>query len=248
MHERLIRIAKMKGADRNMCNVAGCALVITGASGQLGQAIAAAARAGNARLLLLDRVADRLPLETDTELPMAVDVSDPKSCDQAVARGIAKFGRIDSLVNVIGGYRGGVSTLDSDWTLWEQMLSVNLRSAVNTTRALLPHFLERGAGSIVNIGTMAALQGPPGEAAYAGAKAALLRFTESVAMEHKGKGIRANAVLPGAMDTEANRAWMSETERATAVSPSAIAEVVLFLASDAARAVTGATVRATGAQ
>jgi NAD(P)-dependent dehydrogenase (short-subunit alcohol dehydrogenase family) len=230
-----------------MCNIKERVIVITGASGSLGAAIADAFRIAGAKRVMIDQIASRLPQEADDVLPLAADLTGAKGAEEATRRASEKFGRIDALVNVVGGYRGGITTAESDWSVWEAMLSVNLQSAVAMTRAVLPHFSERG-GSIVNIGSMAALNGPAGEAAYAGAKAALLRFTESVAMELKDQGVRANTILPGAMDTPANRSWMNDAQKATAIDPAAIAEVALFLASDASRAVTGAAIRATGRQ
>jgi NAD(P)-dependent dehydrogenase (short-subunit alcohol dehydrogenase family) len=181
-------------------------------------------------------------------LPFGVDVTDEAAISRAVAEGVAEWGRFDGLVCTVGGYKGGVTTVDSSWADWQAMLDTNVKATVMCTRAALPPLIERSSGSIVHVASLAALAGAAGQAAYASAKAAVLRFTESVADEVKASGVRVNAVLPGTLDTPQNRSWMGPEQVASAIDPRAVAEAIAFLLSDAARAVTGAGLRVTGRQ
>jgi NAD(P)-dependent dehydrogenase (short-subunit alcohol dehydrogenase family) len=128
------------------------------------------------------------------------------------------------------------------------MLTINLRATVACSRAVLPGMLARKAGSIVHLASLAAIGPGPGQAAYSASKSAVLSFSESLAAETKASGVRVNAVLPGTMDTPQNRSWMSEADVQKAVDPTAVADVIAFLVSSAARAVTGAAIRVSGRQ
>ncbi len=157
----------------------------------------------------------------------------------------ARFGRIDALLNIAGGFRW--ETMEAgDAATWERMFAINLKTALNASRAALPHLLESGAGRIVNVGAQPANHATAGMGAYAASKAAVHRLTESLADELKLKGVTVNAVLPSIIDTPANRADMPKAEFDRWVSPADLAAVMLFLASDEARAVTGALIPVTG--
>ncbi len=228
-------------------------VLVTGASGNVGAAAASAFRAAGAKLVLLDRSQEKLDAHYAREiaeghLAFGVDLADEAAVRALVDGVVAKTGRVDVLVNTVGGYLGGTTVADTDWAAWERMLTMNLRVAHATSRAVLPHFTKRRAGKIVHVASLAGLAGGAGESAYAGSKAALLRFVESLANEVKTLGVQVNAVLPGTIDTPQNRAWMSPEQAALAIDPAAIADVLFFLASDASRAVTGAAIRVTGAQ
>ena len=163
-----------------------------------------------------------------------------------IAAIVERFGRIDQLYNVAGAWRGGgnvEATSDEDWDfLWR----ANFVSARNVCRATLPRMKAAGGGAIVNVGSQASLAGGAGAAAYSVAKSAVLRLTESIAAEGGGSGVRANAVLPGTIDTPANRRAMPDADPKQWVEPEALADAMLFLASDAARAVTGAALPVAG--
>src|SRR4051812_21003989 len=206
-------------------------VVITGASGNLGVAIAKAFHAAGAKLVLCDRspehVASALGEVAHGHIVSAADVTDEAVMTKVLADARAKLGEIDGLVCTVGGYVGGSPVADTDWSIWEKMLALNLKSGVACARATLPHLKERG-GTMVFVASLAALAGSAGESAYAGSKAALLRFIESFAAETKSFGIRVNAVLPGTIDTPQNRAWMSAEQANVAIAPGAIADVVAF--------------------
>lgn len=221
-------------------------IVVTGGFGALGTAVARTLAGRGARVALLDRAAAPPPalaaeLGSGHLFLGGVDLTDPAAACAAMDAVAAQLGGIDALVNVAGGFRwekleGG------DPATWDLMFAVNLKTAVNASRAALPHLLARGVGRIVNIGAGAAARGAVGMGAYAAAKSGVQRFTESLADELKDRNITVNAVLPGTIDTPQNRAGMPDADVSRWVAPDAIAEVIAFLVSDAARAVTGAAI------
>ncbi|HKX29049.1 MAG TPA: SDR family NAD(P)-dependent oxidoreductase [Blastocatellia bacterium] len=224
-------------------------ILITGAAGSLGTAVARAFHASGARLALADRspehLSKRLP-ELAAERPSsflpATDVTDPDSVKIMVEKTLDHFGRIDALINIAGGYRAGQPLHETPLGDWDAMLDLNARSVWITCHAVIPHLLRQGAGKIINIASRAATHGEAYHAAYSVSKAAVLRLTETLAAELKNAGINVNCVMPGLIDTPANREAMPGADRSTWVAPDALADVILFLASDAARAVQGAAI------
>ncbi|MDH7486402.1 MAG: SDR family NAD(P)-dependent oxidoreductase [Anaerolineae bacterium] len=224
-------------------------VIVTGAAGNLGQAVARAFLAAGARLVLVDRAADRLPhlfpelaASPDHFLATSVDLTDAAAVETMVAEAIRRFGRIDVLVNVAGGWRGGQAVHDTDLDTWDFLFDLNVRTTVTASRAVIPHMLAQGQGCIVNVAAKAGLEGTARNAAYSAAKSAVIRLTESMAAELKKEGINVNCVLPSTIDTPQNREAMPKADRSRWVEPEAIADVILFLASDAARAVQGAAI------
>lgn len=224
--------------------------IVTGASGNLGRAVTRVFAAAGARLALVDRsvkgsVGENFPELADgavRHLTVVADLTDAQSVADMVGQVRAHFGRIDGLVNIAGGFRAGSPVHELDLDTWDFMLNLNARSVLLTSRAVIPHLIAAGGGRIVNVGAKAALSGGANMAAYSASKAAVLRLTESMAAELKGQGINVNAVLPGTIDTPQNRAEMPKADTSKWVTPEALAEVILFLCSDAARAVTGALI------
>jgi NAD(P)-dependent dehydrogenase (short-subunit alcohol dehydrogenase family) len=224
-------------------------VVIGGASGNLGQAVARAFHAAGANLVLLDRAPDRLA-ELYPELvgsPQhlllgSVDASDSDSVEQALGETIERFGRIDVVANAIGGYRAGTPVHETAVQTWDFLSNLNARTAFILSRAAAPHMLAQGSGKIVHTAARAALKGGAKAAAYSASKSAVVRLVESQAAELRHNGINVNCVLPGTIDTPQNREAMPKADHSRWVSPQAIADVVLFLASDAARAVNGAAI------
>lgn len=229
-----------------MSALAGKVAIITGAAGNLGQAVARAFHDAGAKTVLVDRSAEALQqaygsagADPDRMISSGVDLADEASARALVAAARARFGRIDVLVNTVGGFRGGKHVHDEELATWDLMMTMNLRTTLVACRAVIPAMLEQGSGAIVNVGAGAALAAPAGLAAYGASKSAVLRLTESLSAEVKAKGVRVNAVLPSTIDTPQNRAAMPDADASKWVSPDAIADVIAFLASDAARAVTG---------
>ena len=157
----------------------------------------------------------------------------------------ARFGRLDALVNIAGGFRWQ-NIEGGDAATWDTMFAMNLKTALNASQAALPYLLESGAGRIVNVGANSAVKAAAGMGAYAASKSGVHRLTESMADELKNRGVTVNAVLPSIIDTPANRADMPKAQFDHWVAPADLAAVILFLASEESRAVTGALIPVTG--
>lgn len=224
-------------------------VMITGAAGNLGSAVARAFQTAGARLILVDRASDRLPRlfpelvdAAEHWLAVSVDLLRPDAVEGMVEEAVARLGRIDVLANVAGGYRAGTAVHETPFDTWDFMLNLNARTAFGVSRAVIPHMLRRGSGKIINVSARAGQQGSAKMAAYSASKSAVLRLTESMSAELKGKGINVNCVLPSTIDTPQNREAMPNADYSRWVKPEAIADVIMFLASDAARAVHGAAI------
>ncbi|MGB0218915.1 MAG: SDR family NAD(P)-dependent oxidoreductase [Sinimarinibacterium flocculans] len=216
-------------------------VVVTGALGVLGRAVAEAATAAGAQVVAVDRV-DGTPPTGAASWP-ALDLGNAQQTQQAMAAIAERHGRIDALVNVAGGFRWE-TVADGSIDTWDQLYGLNVRTAVNACRAVLPH-LPTG-GRIVNIGAAGAVKAAAGMGAYAASKAGVARLTEALAEELKPRDITVNAVLPSIIDTPTNRADMPDADAARWVSPQALADVIVFLLGPRAAAVTGALVPVTG--
>jgi NAD(P)-dependent dehydrogenase (short-subunit alcohol dehydrogenase family) len=222
----------------------GKVVVVTGALGALGKVVASVAQARGARVAGVDHAQAQTPA-TPTRIELGgVDLSDAAQAKQAIDAAASHFGRLDALINIAGGF-AFETVAEGDSTTWQRMYALNVATALNASRAALPHLASSGTGRIVNIGAMGALQAGAGMGAYAASKAGVHRLTEALAAEWKGK-ITVNAVLPSIIDTAANRASMPTADFAKWVRPQELAEVILFLASNAASAVTGALIPVSG--
>ena len=155
---------------------------------------------------------------------------------------ITKFGKIDVLAHLVGGFAGGTSVADIDDATFRRMFEMNVDSTFHILRAVLPHMQKAGAGRIIAIGSRAAESPGAGVGAYSASKAALVSLIRTVAVENKDWGITANLILPGTIDTPANRQAMPKADMTNWVQPAAIASLILWLASDAAKDVTGAAI------
>jgi NAD(P)-dependent dehydrogenase (short-subunit alcohol dehydrogenase family) len=228
----------------------GKVFVVTGAFGALGRVVVEAAMARGASTAALDFAATA-PGDLATRFgPRAlilprVDLSSFDAAQSAMGAVKARFGRLDALVNIAGGFLWE-KTEDGSSESWERMFAANVKTTVNASRAALPALLESGAGRIINVGALAALKAGAGMGPYTASKAGVHRFTESLAEETKGRGVTVNAVLPSTIDTPANRAAMKDADFSRWVAPGDLAAVILFLASREAGAVTGALLPVTG--
>lgn len=227
---------------------AGQGVLVTGAAGNLGAAVAAAFAAKGARLALMDREAGRLEdlrrtlgLDADTAL-LPADLLSAQSTATAADAAIARLGRIDVLANIAGGFTMGPPLHETPEADWDLMMGLNARSVLNTCRAVIPQMLRQGAGRIVNVAARAALEGKARMGPYCASKAAVITLSETLAAEHRDHGINVNCILPGTIDTPQNRASMPDADFSRWVAPAALADVVVFLASDAARAISGAAI------
>jgi NAD(P)-dependent dehydrogenase (short-subunit alcohol dehydrogenase family) len=226
----------------------GKAALVTGAGGNLGRAVAQALAREGAAIALVDLKPASLN-ETRASLGAAVDclavpadLIQPESVSDMTRRVLAHFKRIDILANVAGGFTMGPPLHETDDRDWDFMMNLNARTVFNCCRAVIPHMLEQGSGAIVNVSARAAAQGKARMAPYCASKAAVITLTESLAAEHRLNGINVNCILPGTIDTPQNRDAMPDADHDNWVPVSALADVVLFLASEAARCISGAAI------
>ncbi len=171
-----------------------------------------------------------------------VDVTDESAVSELVGGIVARHGRLDAMVNTVGGYAGGVSLWELDTKTFDQMLALNLRSGYALSRAAVRVMLKQKSGAIVNVASKAAVDHAAGAAAYAASKAAAVAMIDSLAADLRGTGVRANSVLPSIIDTEENRKAMPNANFAKWPKPEDIARVILFLCSDDAKVIQGAAV------
>jgi len=223
--------------------------IVTGAAGNLGGAVARALQVAGAKLVLVDRAPDRLPqLFPDlmasplSYLATSVDLTDANAVGAMVGAALNRFGRIDVLINAAGGWRGGTAVHETSLDTWDLLINLNVRTMIVVSSAVIPVMLKQGSGKIVNVAARAGLSGSSKGGAYSAAKSAVLRLTESMAAELKNNGINVNCVMPATIDTPQNRADMPKADTSRWVKPEAIADVILFLTSDAAQAVHGAAI------
>lgn len=216
----------------------GKVIVITGASGALGKVVADAAIARAARVAGIDHAAATIGATADRIDFGGIDLSDAAQAAKAIDAAASHFGKLDALINIAGSF-SFETVSEGDPKTWQRLYAINVMTALNASRAAIPHLVASGAGRIVNVGAMGALQAAAGMGPYAASKSGVHRLTETLAAELKGK-VTVNAVLPSTIDTPANRRDMPKADFSAWVTANELADVILFLASDAASAVTGA--------
>jgi len=229
-------------------------VLVAGGTGGLGRAVSLAFLAEGAKTVVTYRAEPEFAALRDAagahEANLQghrVDVTDEAAVRGVVDTIVAQHGRLDVLVNTVGGYAGGIKLWELETRAFEQMLALNLRAGYALARAAVAPMLKQQHGAIVNVAAKAALDHGGGAAAYAASKAAAVAMMDSLAEDLKGTGVRVNSILPSIIDTEANRRAMPEADFAKWPKPEELARVVLFLASDEARAVHGASVPVYGA-
>ena len=224
-------------------------VIITGAAGSLGKALARAFDDLGTNLVLVDLERDRLEqafgAENDGRVLVAANLLEAASAASLSRTALARFGHIDVLCNIAGGFRMGDPVHETSDETWNFLFDINARTLLNTVRAVVPHMISAGYGKIVNVGAFAAQKGVAQMGAYTAAKGTVIRMTEAMAAELRDRNINVNCVLPTIIDTPENRASMPKADPAKWVAPADLANVIVFLASDAARAVHGAAVPVT---
>ena len=222
----------------------GKVIIVTGASGALGTVVAEVALARGARVASVDH-APTQAAATENRIDIGgVDLTDATQARKAIDTVASHFGGIHALINIAGGF-AFEAIAEGDPKTWQRMYALNVLTALNASRSAIPYLTASRTGRIVNVGAMGALQATAGMGAYAASKAGVHRLTEALAAEWKGS-ITVNAVLPSTIDTPANRASMPKADFEKWVTPEELANVILFLASDAASAVTGALLPVSG--
>lgn len=224
-------------------------VIVTGAFGALGQVTARTLALQGAHLALVgsrSATPEALAQEFAGQLLLpGVDLADAGAAQGMVEQVVGHFGAVDAAVNIAGAFRWETVAEGSPGT-WDELFTINVKTALHVCRAVLPHLARRPQGRIVTIGAAAAARAAAGMGAYAASKSGVLRLTEALAEETKHSAITVNAVLPSIIDTPANRRDMPQADFSRWVPPEAIADVIAFLLSDAARAITGAAIPVTG--
>jgi NAD(P)-dependent dehydrogenase (short-subunit alcohol dehydrogenase family) len=224
-------------------------VLVAGGTGGLGRAVSLAFLEEGVRVVVTYRKQEEL----DTLKKLAagngfhleaydVDVTDEADVSKLVEGIVVRHGRLDAMVNTVGGYAGGVKLWELDTKVFDQMLALNLRAGYALSRAAVRVMLKQGSGAIVNVAAKAAIDHGAGAAAYAASKAAAVAMIDSLGEDLKGTGIRVNSVLPNIIDTEANRKAMPKADFSKWPKPEDIAHVIVFLCGEGAKVIHGAAV------
>jgi len=228
-------------------------VMVTGAAGNLGTVVAQTFLNYSANLILIDHKKDRLdhcfPQLANNDhhlLLQGIDVTEPDTMRKIVAQSLNKFGRIDVLVNTVGGYQAGKNIMETPLDTLKFMFVLNAQSVFVACQAVLPSMIEAKYGKIINIGARAGLTGKAKMTAYSASKSAVVSLTESISTEVKNSNINVNCIIPGTIDTPENREMMPDANHDRWVKPESLANLILFLASDYARDIHGAAIPAHG--
>jgi NAD(P)-dependent dehydrogenase (short-subunit alcohol dehydrogenase family) len=228
---------------------AGQAVLVAGGTGGLGRAVSLAFLAEDAKVIVTYRneqefaaLKSAAGANGSSLVGHRVDVTEEAAARQLISTILAEHGRLDAMVNTVGGYAGGIKLWETDAKVFDQMLALNLRSGLLLSRAVIPQMLDKRRGAIVNVASKAALDHAGGASAYAASKAAAVAMMDSLAEDLKGTGVRVNSILPSIIDTEANRKAMPQADFSKWPKPEDIARVILFLCSDDAKVIHGAAV------
>ncbi|HXG30405.1 MAG TPA: SDR family NAD(P)-dependent oxidoreductase [Thermodesulfobacteriota bacterium] len=222
--------------------------IITGGTGALGKAVVSAFLEEGARVSCTYIVEEELKgLSSIVEkykprlILIRANVTKEKQVSRVVERTLQRFGRIDVLVNIVGGFTYA-TIVDTDEKTWDHMMNINLKSTFLCSKAVLPHMIKQNYGRIINVSSRPALRGTAGIGAYSASKAGVLNLTETIADEVRDYEINVNAILPSTIDTPANRKAMPKADFSKWVKPEEIARVMLFLASDDSKPISGAAI------
>jgi len=217
-------------------------VLITGANGGLGTAVTNAFLGAGARVAGVAKKIQNSDFPNPNFIAYSAELGTADGARAVVASVIAKWERVDVLVHLVGAFAGGKSVADTDAATLDQMLDVNLRAAFHVFRAVLPDMRARASGRILAIGSRTAVDPQPMVGAYSASKAALVSLVQTIALENKDRGISANVILPGTMDTPANRTAMPDADPAKWVQPAQVASLLVHLASDEASQISGAVI------
>ena len=227
----------------------GKVVLVAGGTGGLGRSVSLAFLAEGARVVVIyrdqnefDAVKRSAGANASLMQGHEIDVTNEAAVEQFVHKLVAEHGRLDVVVNTVGGYAGGIKLWELDPKVFDQMLALNLRSGYAISRAVVPAMLKQKRGAIINVAAKAAFDHAAGAAAYAASKAAAVAMMDSLAADLKGSGVRVNSILPSIIDTEANRKAMPNADFAQWPKPEEIARVILLLCSDDAKLIHGAAV------
>lgn len=223
-------------------------VLITGAKGGLGTVVTRACLDAGAIVVGSSRTIADSDFAHERFTGMAADIADADAAVRLADGVVARFGRIDALLHVAGGFAGGAPLHEIDDATWDSMMGLNARAALHVLRAAIPHMRRAGKGRIVAIGSRAGVEPAANIAAYSASKAALVSLVKTAALENRELGITANVILPGTIDTEANRKFDATAGNGTWIAPERLAALAVFLISDAGAQITGTAIPMYGRQ
>jgi NAD(P)-dependent dehydrogenase (short-subunit alcohol dehydrogenase family) len=222
-------------------------VLVTGANGGLGTHVTKAFLEAGANVIGSSRKIQQSEFDVKNFTAISAGLSSYADAKRLVDEVLQRFRRLDVLVHTVGGFAGGVSVAETDDTTFERMLDMNLNSTFHILRATIPVLRRSGSGRIIAIGSRAALEPGAGVGAYSASKAAMLSLVRTVALENQDAGLTANVILPGTIDTTANRAAMPKADFSKWVNPDNIASLAVWLTGDSAKEITGAALPMYGA-
>jgi NAD(P)-dependent dehydrogenase (short-subunit alcohol dehydrogenase family) len=220
----------------------GKVVLVTGANGGLGTNVTQTFLDSGATVIGTSRAIRPDDFKHPNFTAIAADIATGDDARKLLDQVLTRFGKLDVLVHTVGGFAGGQSIVDTDEATFQKMMDANLNSVFYILRAALPALRKTGDGRLIAIGSRAAVDPGPGVGAYSASKAAMVSLMQTVALENKDAGLKANVILPGTIDTAANRTAMPKADTSTWVQPSAIASLILCLAGDAGKDVNGALI------
>jgi len=223
-------------------------VVITGAKGGLGSYVTGAFLAAGAAVAGVSRSIQQSDFDHPNFTAIPAELSSRDAAETLASEAVSRFGRIDSVVHLLGGFAGGVTVADSGDATLDQMFELNFRSLFHIARAVLPGMQSRRAGSLLAVGSRTAVEPQSGLGLYSASKAALVSLMKTIAKENAAYGVSANVVLPGTMDTPANRKAMPDADTSKWVQPSQIAALLVHLASCRATQVSGCAIPVYGGE
>jgi len=220
----------------------GRVVLVTGADGALGKHVTQAFLDAGAIVVGTSRKIQQSDFSSPSFTALPAEISSRKGAQGLVDQVVMRFRRLDVLVHTVGGFAGGQSIAGTDDETFRRMIDLNLNSLFHILRAVIPVLRQTGSGRIIAIGSRAALEPGAGVGAYSASKAAMVSLVKTVALENKDAGLRANVILPGTMDTVANRKSIPNADFSKWVKPSSVASLITWLASDAGKDINGALV------
>ena len=227
----------------------GKVVLITGGTGALGRQVSLSFLKSNA-VVAITHVTDRETPQLESTLGdlmknvmlIKADIGDEGQVEKTVSDVVKKYGQIDVLINVVGGYLGGKKVTEMTEKEWDLMMNLNLKTAFLTSKHVVEQMVKQGSGKVVHVAARLGLKGIAGNSAYGASKSGLIRLVESLSDEVKDKNINVNCIMPSIIDTGANRKDMPDADFSKWVKPSEIARVLLFLASDDSKPIHGAAI------
>jgi NAD(P)-dependent dehydrogenase (short-subunit alcohol dehydrogenase family) len=222
--------------------------LVTGANGGLGSCVTRAFLDAGATVIGVSRKIQQSEFDGPSFTALPAELSTASGAKTMVDKAVAQFGRLDVVAHTVGGFAGGQSIAETSDATFQQMFDVNLNTTFYLLRAVLPAMRKTGSGRIIAIGSRAALEPGAGVGAYSASKAAMVSLIRTVALENKDAGITANVILPGTMDTPANRKAMPDADFTKWVRPATVASLIVWLAGEAGKDVNGAVIPVYGSE